>query len=68
MSELGRWLVIAGVAIAIVGGVLMLTGRAHLPGDLVFRRGGLTVYAPLATGLILSAVLTLLLNLLWRAR
>ncbi len=68
MSDVGRWLVLAGVCLAVLGGILMLTGRMHLPGDLVLRRGGLTVYAPLATSLIVSIVLTVLLNLLWRAR
>jgi hypothetical protein len=46
----------------------MLFGRLHLPGDIVIRRGNLTVYAPLATCLLLSVILTVVLNLLFRAR
>ena len=68
MTDVGRWLLITGIVIAIVGGVFMLTGRATLPGDLVIRRGNLTVFAPLATGLLISVVLTIVLNLLLRAR
>jgi hypothetical protein len=46
----------------------MLFGRFSLPGDIVFRRGGLSVYVPIATGLILSVVLTVVLNLVLRRR
>lgn len=68
MTDIGRWLVIVGIVIAIVGAIFMLTGRANLPGDFVMRRGNLTVYAPLATSLLISLVLTILLNLFLRPR
>lgn len=67
MSEVGRWLVVMGVVIAVVGGVLMLAGRLQLPGDIVIRRGSLTVYAPLATSLLISLALTILLNIWLRS-
>jgi uncharacterized membrane protein YvlD (DUF360 family) len=68
MNDIGRLVLTVGVFMILVGGALMLFGRLHLPGDLTIRRGGFTIYAPLATSLILSVVLTLLLNLLLRAR
>ena len=46
----------------------MLFGRFHLPGDLIFKSGNTTVYIPIATSIILSVVLTLALNLLFRQR
>lgn len=46
----------------------MLFGRLHLPGDLTFRRGALTISVPLATSLILSVILTVVLNLILRRR
>jgi hypothetical protein len=52
----------------LVGGALMLYGRFNLPGDIVIRRGGLTVYVPIATGIVLSVVLTVVLNLVARGR
>jgi hypothetical protein len=52
----------------LVGGALILLGRFNLPGDVVIRRGGLTVYMPIATGIILSVVLTVVLNLIIRRR
>ena len=63
MQELGRILLIAGVALLIAGGVLLIASRfgvGRLPGDFVFRRGNFTFYFPLATSIIVSVVLTLL--------
>lgn len=62
-------LILAGSVLVLAGVVLWLGGRSglgHLPGDWTFGRGGTKVYFPLATSLLLSAVLTLVLNLLVR--
>ncbi|HEY7412437.1 MAG TPA: DUF2905 domain-containing protein [Vicinamibacteria bacterium] len=65
MPEIGRVLLVLGLAIAALGLVLTLGGRVpwlgRLPGDLVLRRGSFTAYVPLATCLLLSAVLSLVL-------
>jgi len=70
MQELGRVLIVAGVIAVLAGVVLMLAPRipflGRLPGDIVVQRGPLTLYAPLMTSLVLSVVVTLLLNLFWR--
>ena len=70
MQELGRVLVVAGVIAVLAGVVLILAPRipflGRLPGDIVVQRGPLTLYAPLMTSLVLSVVVTLLLNLFWR--
>jgi hypothetical protein len=70
MHELGRFLVVVGVVAVVVGVALMLAPRipwlGRLPGDIVVSRGPLTLYAPLMTSLIVSVVLTLVLNLFWR--
>ena len=68
MQDAGRILLVFGVLIALFGGALMLFGRFQLPGDLTFRSGGLTVYVPIATSIILSIVLTVALNLFFRHR
>jgi hypothetical protein len=65
-AYLGRWLFVVGVGIAVLGGILMLVGRfvpsgRLLPGDLVIRRPGLTVYLPLMTSVLVSVALTLIL-------
>jgi len=70
-QELGRALVIFGAVIVLLGALLMLAGKVpwigRLPGDVVVKKGNFTLYAPLMTGLILSVILTLVLNL-WSRR
>jgi DUF2905 family protein len=68
MADAGRIVLVFGVLLVIIGGALMLFGRFHLPGDLTFRSGNVTVYIPVATSVILSLVLTIVLNLVFRHR
>ena len=68
MQDVGRLLLVLGILLAVIGGGLMLFGRFHLPGDFTFRNGNLTVYVPIATGIILSVILTVVLNVLFRQR
>ena len=68
MQDVGRLLLVFGILLAVIGGGLMLFGRFHLPGDFTFKSGSTTVYIPIATSIILSVVLTLALNLLFRQR
>jgi hypothetical protein len=69
---MGKWLMVAGVLLAAVGFLVWLVGQStgwtKLPGDFVWRRGPITVYFPLATSIILSILLTVLLNWLLRRR
>ena len=69
MADIGRFLLLVGVLIAVVGAVLLFLPRVpwlgRLPGDILVRRGPVTFYFPLATSIILSVLLTILLNL-WR--
>ena len=69
--ELGRALIVFGVVIALIGVLVLFAGKipflGRLPGDIVVRKGSFTLYAPLMTGLILSLLLTLALNL-WARR
>jgi hypothetical protein len=63
-------LLVLGAVLAAVGLLLVLAPRipwlGHLPGDILVRRERFTFYAPLATSLVVSIVLTLLLNLFLR--
>jgi hypothetical protein len=69
-SDVGKALVALGLLIALAGVVLMLVGRVpwlgRLPGDIHFQRGNFSFYFPLATSLLLSVVLTLLLYIMGR--
>lgn len=68
MAETGRLIVLLGLSLLVIGGSMVLLGRFHLPGDFVFRRGSVMFMFPLATSVIVSVVLTILLNLLLRSR
>jgi len=64
---LGKVLVVVGLVITGIGLLVMLgvpVGR--LPGDVTVKRGNFTFYFPLATSLVASILLTLLLSLLRR--
>ncbi len=66
LSEIGKWLVLAGLGLALAGGLLWLSGRfphlglGKLPGDIAIKRDDFTFYFPLGTCLFMSAVITLL--------
>ena len=66
LSSLGRIFLILGVIFLIMGGLFYLASRLNiplgkLPGDIVIQGKNLTCIIPLATSLILSILLTLLL-------
>jgi len=63
---IGTLLVVAGLAVALLGTLLLALARLgleRLPGDLVFRRGSFVLYAPLGLSLLVSFLLTLLVTL-----
>lgn len=70
ISQIGKLVLIVGVALVFLGGVIMLAGRlpwiGQLPGDFHFRRGNTTIYFPLMTMILISIILTIILNLLLR--
>ena len=73
MTEIGKMLIILGVLVAVAGLVFILMGRTHLPigrlpGDIVYRGKHTTFYFPLATSILLSVVLTLVLWLAGKIR
>ena len=59
---MGKWLVVVGLVVAGIG-LLVMAGvpLGRLPGDFVVRRGPVTFYLPLATSIVVSVALTLLL-------
>jgi len=65
MTPLGKALIVAGLLIAAGGLLLLLSGKfgwiGRLPGDITIRRENFTFHFPLATCLLVSAILSLLL-------
>jgi uncharacterized protein HemY len=64
---MAKLLIIVGLVIAGIG-LLMMLGLpfGRLPGDLSYRRGNFSFHFPLATSIIVSIILTLLLNFFLR--
>ena len=73
MGDLGRMLIFIGGLLLVVGIVLILAGKVNLPigrlpGDIVYRGKNTTFYFPLATSLLLSVILSLVLYVVNRMR
>ena len=71
MENLGRFLILAGILLVLIGGAIYLAGRAglplgRLPGDVRIEWSGGSLYVPIATSVILSLALTLILNIVVR--
>ena len=71
IQTIGKLFLIFGGFIALIGALFLLGGKflpwlGHLPGDISFRRGNVSVYFPIVTSIILSIVLTIVLNLVIR--
>lgn len=71
--ELGKLLFLFGVMLVVAGIVLMLLGRMNLPlgrlpGDFLYRGKNTAVYFPLATSVLVSVVLSVVLYLISRWR
>ena len=69
LEGIGKLLIGGAVVLLVLGGLFLLLGRLgldRLPGDLVFKRGNITVYFPIGFMILLSIVGTILLNLFLR--
>jgi len=69
-ESLGRLLLYLGGGLVVLGAVVLVLGRivdlGSLPGDIVYERENMRIYVPLGTMLVLSIVLTVLVNLVLR--
>jgi Protein of unknown function (DUF2905) len=73
MTDFGKVLILFGAVLLVVGIVVILLGRTNLPlgrlpGDFLYRGKNTTVYFPLATSLLISVVLSLVLHVIGRFR
>ncbi len=69
LSGLGKSLLVLAVVLALIGGVFVLMGKGILPrvpGNLSFGKGNVRVFVPIGTSIVVSIVLTVLLNLFVR--
>jgi hypothetical protein len=73
MTDFGKLLIVLGSLLLVAGVVLVLLGRTNLPigrlpGDILYRGKNTTFYFPLATSIVLSVLLTLILYVIGRWR
>ncbi len=69
LESFGKLLLVGGVLLAAAGLLLLLFGRlgiGRLPGDIFIQRENVSFYFPLATMLLVSIILTIILNLFRR--
>jgi uncharacterized protein HemY len=70
MGELAKTLIYLGLILVVLGVVLALAGKlpwlGHLPGDIYIQRERFTFYFPLATCILISVIITLVLYFLRR--
>jgi fumarate reductase subunit D len=69
-ASLARIAMIAGAMLFAAGALLLLLGRVlplgRLPGDILWQKGSFSFYFPVVTCIVLSLLLTLLVNIFWR--
>ena len=73
MTDFGKLLIVLGGILLVTGVVLVLLGRTNLPigrlpGDILYRGKNTTFYFPLATSIVLSVLLSLILYVIGRWR
>jgi hypothetical protein len=71
MADFGKLLIVFGAVFVAAGVVLVALGRTHLPlgrlpGDIIYRGKNTTFYFPLATSVLLSVVLSIVLYVVGR--
>ena len=70
LGTVGRLLIVGGLVLAGLGLLVVLLDRVpflgRLPGDIVIRRGPVTIYAPIVTSILLSILVTIALGLFLR--
>ncbi|WP_042682166.1 DUF2905 domain-containing protein [Anaerosalibacter massiliensis] len=69
MEHMGKILILMGIILLIFGVIIILGGKiglGKLPGDIFIKRGNFTFFFPIVSSLIISLILTIILNLFKR--
>ncbi len=70
LPQLGKFLILVGIVITVLGLVMLVSGKmpwlGRLPGDFYFKGKHVSFYFPLATSLLISLILTLIFWLIGR--
>jgi len=72
MAEIAKMIIILGIALVVIGVVLLLAQRlpflGRLPGDIMIKKENFTFYFPVATSIIVSIIISLVLYLIGKFR
>ena len=72
MGELARAIILIGVVLVVAGLLLLLFLKTpfpgKLPGDILIKKENFTFYFPLATGIVISIIISLILYLIGKFR
>ncbi|HYL70237.1 MAG TPA: DUF2905 domain-containing protein [Candidatus Dormibacteraeota bacterium] len=71
MGDIGKLLLIVGLALALAGAILVVGARlglGRLPGDIAVSRGNVSIAFPIVTCLVISVILTVVINVVLRLR
>ena len=73
LSGAGRFLLAAGLVFAAIGALLLIAPRVpgldrlgRMPGDIIVERGPVTIFIPIVSSIVISVLLTIVLNLIFR--
>jgi len=66
-TTIGKWIILIGLGLAVLGGLVWLAGRVglplgRLPGDIIIQNGNFSFYFPCASAILVSVLLSVLLN------
>ena len=69
-NEIAKLLILFGIILLGVGLLFLLVGKisflGRLPGDIYIKRGNFVFYFPIVTSILISIILTVVLNLIFR--
>ena len=70
IESIGRSLIFFGVVLIVIGGLFFAFGKipwfGRLPGDIIIKREGFTLYFPIVTMILVSIILTIIFNFVAR--
>ena len=69
MLEIAKIIIKIGIVLIVFGLIIYLAGHfglSKLPGDIVIRKGNFTFYFPIVSAIIISLILTIIFNLIFR--
>jgi hypothetical protein len=72
LGYIGKFLIVTGIIISLVGGLLLLLRHSgipfpgKLPGDILIKKKNFTFYFPVATSILLSIILSIIVYFLGR--